>query len=472
MNTRPEKNDIPEEVRRFISDPDGYFDAEEYFTIAEYYETNIDLDNTFKALKHGVAAYPADIPLRIEFARMHIVSGAYHKASKLLKSLLKDSALKEQDDILAVHVMFTRVHAELREYEKVRADINAIKQWVDGLEYNAAITAITDIASNQCLGFMYDYAIKTLKKGLKLFPKDTSLYANLIECQVKNNSDFGEAIKTCEEALDADPYSVELWNKLGYLYKFTNNLKESIRAFDYATSIDDKNREAWRAMGDCHMSNGNAERAAECYIKAMDDDCTDTSLINHIGDALNNCDKYAEARKYYKEVLDIEEDNPDAMFGIGMSYFLDSANENSNYENAIFWIKRALLENENNSLYWDVLGECYFHTNNYEQCIYCCQRALATNGDPGSSLARMGHSYTLIGNHKEAVPRLLEAKRIDATLDITDVCLAISFYSLGDKASASSYLLQALQDDDEAGEMFLNVVPEAEDFVNNVKKLL
>lgn len=472
MSDKLNRGETPDEVKRYAADPDGYFDAEEYFSIADYYESVLDLENAFKVLKQGVVTYPADVQMRMEFARIHIVTGSFDKAVKLLRALLKDPVLKEPEDILSAHVMLSRVHAEQCNRGKISEDIRSIAQWVKDVDYETAVNAITDIATNQYQCFLYPYAIKTLKAGLKLFPKSATLYESLIECHVKNDTGFDEAIKVCEEALDADSYNVELWNKLGYLYKYNDNIDDAIRAFDYATSIDENNIEAWRAMGDCHLKNDNYERAAACYIKAMGEDCTDSTLLIRIGDMLNNCDKFTEARKYYKAALDIDEDNSDALFGIGMGFFLDVENDYGNFETAIFWIKRAITENENNSFYWSVLADCYFNTDNWEHCIYCYRRSLSLSPHQGSLTAKLGQAYAAVGNFDDALDCLMQAKREGVTLKSTDITLAATYYAIGDHTNARYYLMQAMQQDSGMGEAFLDFHPDAIGFVNNIKKLL
>lgn len=472
MSDKLNIGEAPEEVKRYVSDPDGYFDAEEYFSIADYYESILDLENAFKVLKQGVVTYPSDVQMRLEFARMHIVSGSFDKAAKLLKALLKDPVLKEPEDRLSAHIMLSRVHAEQCNHNKINEDIRSIKLWVKDVDYDTAINAITEIATNQFQCFLYTSAIKTLQAGLKLYPKSSTLYESLIECHVKNDMGFDDAIKVCEEALDYDAYNVELWNKLGYLYKYNDNMEEAIRSFDYATSIDDNNIEAWRAMGDCHLKNDNYERAAACYIKAMGDDCTDVSLLIRIGDMFNNCDKFAEARKYYKAALDVDEDNPDALFGIGMGFFLDVDNDYGNFETAIFWIKRALTENDNNSFYWSVLADCYFNTDNWEHCIHCYHRSLSLSPHQSSLMAKLGQAYAAIGKFDDALDFLMRAKREGASLKSTDITIAATYYAMEDAANARYYLMQAMQQDNSMGEVFLDFHPDATEFVNSIRKLL
>lgn len=472
MSDNLRKSEIPEEVTRYTANPDGYFDAEEYFSIADYYESILDIESAFKVLRQAITTYPADVQMRMEFARMHIVAGSFSKAGKLLKALLKDPVLKEPEDVLAAHVMLSRVHAEQNKPHLINDDIRSMESWVKDVDYNTAVNAITDIATNLFQCFLYPSAIKALNAGLTLYPKNTSLLESLIECHIKNDTNFEEAIKICESALDYDAYNVELWNKLGYLYKYNENLDEAIRAFDYATSINENLTEAWRAMGDCYMQKNNYERAAACYKKALNDDDTDVTLLIRIGDMLNNCDKFSEARKYYKAVLDIEDEHPDALFGIGMGFFLDAENEYGNFETAIFWIKRSLVENDNNSFYWSVLADCYFNTDNWEQCIYCYRRSLELSPHQSALSAKLGQAYAAVGKFSEALDCLMRAKRDGVALKSTDITIAATYYALGDHANAKYYLMQAMQQDSNMDKVFLDFYPDAIDFVNDITKLL
>lgn len=463
---------IPEVVKRYESDPDGFFDADEYYDIVDYYESVIDTDAAFSVLAKGLACYPDDITLRVELIRFNIATGAYDKAAKLLASMERDPNIKSKDDKLAVRVLKVRLHAEKGELSKLEKDIEKIPQWVEGVNRDDAIAAFSEMVTAMFLSFLYKYAIQALKKGIELFPDEIGFYETLIECHMKEGPDFAEAIKVAEAAIDKDPYNATLWFKLGYINRFDDNMTEALKDFDYATSIDDKYYEAWKAMAECHSKMESYEKAAECYVKAIDPRKDDINLLVSTGDILNNCDKYAEARKYYKQALDIDESKEDALFGIGMSYFLDIDSNPVNFEMAIFWIKRAINEEEHNSLYWNILGECYFALSEWGLALYAYQRAINIKPSQADILAKMGQAYYAVEDYENAVYYLQKSKNLDSDIHTVDISLAASYFNLQEYTKAKYYLMQASERDIRQLDIFLENNPDAAELVENVRKLL
>lgn len=463
---------IPDSVRRFEVNPDDFFDADEYYDIADYYESVIETDSAFSALVKGLSVYPDDLTLRLELARLNIATGDLDKAEKLVLTLKRDSSIKSKEDKLAVNMLKVKLDVESGEFAKIEKDIDKIPEWVDGVSRDDAVSAISDMASSMCLSFLYKYAIDALHKGIEIFPDEIGFYETLIECHMKDDQNFKEALKVAEKAIDADPYNAVLWFKLGYLNRFEDNQQEAIKDFDYATSIDDKYYEAWKAMADCHSKSKNYEKAAECYIKAIDPKSRDTNLLVCIGDMFNNCDKYAEARNYYKQALDIDDSKDDALFGIGMSYFLDIDSQPANFGMAVFWIKRAINEDDRNTLYWNILGECYFSTGNWVLAMYAYQHSLNINASQADIMAKLGQTYYAVGEYTDATYFLHKAKGLDSEITSADLVLATSYFRMGNHSKSKYYLMQAAQHDIQHLDLFLENNPDAKDVVEAVRKLI
>ncbi len=475
MRRKEEENKkIPDEVVRYKSNPDGFFDAEEYFNVADYYESEIDLDSAFEAIRRGLSAYPSDVPLRYENARLHIVSGDFDGAEKLFDALLADDDyVTDPADVVSVLLMLAKIHIEQCDIKSIEHEVKHVDDWISSkLSDDIAIDSYLDYATSLYQCFMYKYAVKVLKKGHNRFPNNLQILESIIECYVRDKADYKSAIKYCEKALDVSPYSEQLWFKLGWLHRYNDDYKEAINAFDYATSINAAAYDAWHAMGDCYVKLENYGRACDCYLKVLGKSNPDVKDYNLVADMYNYCDKYDKAREYYNKTLDIDEDNVDALFGIGMSYFLDADNKESNAAKAIYWVKRALGEDSGNEFYWTVLGECYAFTYNWGHAIFAYHKAIDINQSQASVFVKLGQAYFAIGDYDEAVTHLNRAKMLDPDSRIVIIALATAYYSLKEYTNAKYYLMQAIRQDSKAGTFFLAIHPGAKKFVENVKKLV
>lgn len=466
-------DEMPDEVIRYNDNPDGYFDPDEYIVISDYFESIYDPTTSLAVMRRGAEAYPNDTDILMEYARINIISGIYDEAEEILQKMLSDNIIQTPDDEIAIRMMLSRVHIDTRNMEEIQDDIESINSWIEGADETTSINAITEMANTLYMNFLYEEAVQVLKNGIEKYPKNINLMDSLIECLVKCDSDFQEAINVCEKAIDVDSYNVYLWNKLGLLYIYTNNIEEAIKAFDYATSIDENNIEAWKSMGDCYFRLENYKKAASCYKNSLGDECTNISLLIRMGDALNRDGRYSEARYYFGKALDIDDDNSDALFGMGMTFFMEAEDDSIHKKKAITWIKRALLIDDNNSQYWTSLAECYTFSD-WWQSIYCYNKALSIEPDQPFLLAKLGQAYTYVQEPKSAIHLLVRArmKYNDKSSPSITIFLASAYYMLANISYTKYYLMQAMKENPGSENLFLTLQPDAEYLVNDVKKLL
>jgi len=470
---KAKSDDIPEEVKRYLDDSSGFFDAEEFFNIANHFETELEIEKVFEVLKRGIKTYPDDINLHLEYIRMLIVSGEFSMAKKSISSLKKSTFLREQSDKLALFTLSAKTNAEECNLVAIKKDIKDFEKYCDGVDYDDGINAAIVISNAYLQSYLTSEAIDFLNIALKIYPNNISLLDALIECTVKDQQDFASSIKICEQAIDTDPYNSVLWHKLGFLNYYNHNIDEAIKAFDYATSIDEEKRESWIAMAECYWDLENYSKAADCFIKGVDiNESSDNSTLIKIGNALNNANRFEEARYYFKLALDIDENCVKALFGYGMSYLMNSDNGKKSAKNALFWLKRAINEDESNAFIWSVLGDCYFELDCWGHCIASYIKALNLDNTQFDVLSKLGHAYIMEGVYDEAIQCLNRAKKHSPEFYIINLYLAIAYHSLKDDTNAKYYLMQAMEADKEMEKLFIEYDPDATDIVAEVKKLL
>ena len=113
---------------------------------------------------------------------------------------------------------------------------------------------------------------------------------------------------------------------------------------------------------------------------------------------LKNNGQYDKAIEYYKKVLEVDENNLEALFWIG--YCL---NELGECEEALKYWSRYLELNTNNAYDWFLKGVALYNLGKYEEAIKCSDKALKINPNNAIAWSFKGVILHEQGNYKEAI---------------------------------------------------------------------
>jgi tetratricopeptide (TPR) repeat protein len=157
---------------------------------------------------------------------------------------------------------------------------------------------------------------------------------------------FDEAKEKIEAALNLNANDAYARLEMGYLYFGTNKIKDAIREFRRATTLDIYNPEPFRALGIALMEDNNvmeAEKVLRSAINKFDArHCNGfhialTQLLIKAGDQASNSIYYEDALKEILLAIRIKPDNPSNHFYNGIVRF-----KMENYQSALACFKQCL----------------------------------------------------------------------------------------------------------------------------------
>ncbi len=289
------KDDISKLLKRYLTAREEgiepYFDADEIDALLDNLEEVEDFTHYEGILSLGIKLHPASNDLKVRKCKLHLYNEEYKEALRLVESIAETN---NQD----LDMIRLECYCTLNQYPKAIEYVedlmkNKCDYLKDIFEFLAPI--LSDLEMN-------DEARDFIDRGLLLFPdslilKDELCYLYEIEGQ------YQLAIELCNELIDKEPYSYDLWFTLGRLHSLTANYEKAIEAFDFALTCDDSDIELKILKAYCLFMNENYQKAMDVYREiAIDDDSKDR-IKPLMAECYMRLDEYEEAYQLLKEII-------------------------------------------------------------------------------------------------------------------------------------------------------------------------
>jgi tetratricopeptide (TPR) repeat protein len=281
-----------------------YFDSDDIISLIDYFTEIDDIENLQFAINLGYELHPDNVDFKLQICRTLASMGDYEAAMKMIEEI--DTEEDSEIDLLYIECL-----CELGLKEDM---INFIAE-LAGKESPYLEEAIEHAACvlNEIDGHVH-FAYSFISNYLKAYPDNKILKTELcfnLELQGR----IKEAMAKCEEFLQSDIYSVELWFTKGRLYATCCNYEKAVEAFDYALSCMDFESEEMKyeilmQKANCFRKNENYYSAISVYeeIMTMDDiddmDNVDSmEIASHFAECLIMVENYEQAYHVLKDNL-------------------------------------------------------------------------------------------------------------------------------------------------------------------------
>ena len=156
-----------------------------------------------------------------------------------------------------------------------------------------------------------------------------------------------EAIEFLKKYIDKNPYSEIAWHQQGRLYYGLKEYENAVRAFEFATYIDDEFIGAFMENGKALERLKRYEEAIENFQKTLElEDPTSYALLR-IGKCHEKLGNKAEALKYFNQTV-----HEDPLLDKGWIAITDFYVRQKNYQKELFYANKALAIDNQNKEYW------------------------------------------------------------------------------------------------------------------------
>jgi tetratricopeptide (TPR) repeat protein len=337
-----------------------FFDSEEFEEIILHYLDMGKASLAKKALKLALEQHPKSTGLKLVQVEMLVFEDKLDVAEKMLNELFAIEPHNEE-----IYIQKANIYSKRDNHEK------AVELLKTALKYTDDYADVYNLIGMEYL-FMdnLELAKENFIKCLEEDIEDQSALYNVVYCYEFLDQNE-QAIDYLNQYIDKNPYSEIAWHQVGRLNYGLKKYEEALRAFDYATLIDDEFLGAFMEKAKALERLKRYEEAIESYNRTIElDDPTSYALLR-IGKCYEKLGNKALALKFFNKTV-----HEDPLLDKGWIAITDFYVRQKNFQKALFYVNKALSIDNQNRFYWKRFATINKEMNLFEKAEFGYRKAV------------------------------------------------------------------------------------------------
>lgn len=406
-----------------------FFDSEEFEEIILHY---LDMGKSAlakKALKLALEQHPRSSGLKLVQVEMLIYDDKLEIAEKLLNELYAIEPTNEE-----IYIQKANICSKRDQHEK------AVEMLKIALQYTDDYADVYNLIGMEYL-FMdnLELAKESFIKCLEEDLEDQSALYNVVYC-FEFLDQNQEAIVYLNKYINKNPYSEIAWHQLGRLFYGVKEYESAIRAFDYATLIDEEFLGAFMEKAKALERLKKYDLAIESYNRTLElDDATSYALLR-IGKCYEKLGNKVLALKYFNKTV-----HEDPLLDKGWIAITDFYVRQKNFQKALFFVNKALAIDNQNKLYWKRFAAINKQMNFFEEAEFGYRKAVEFGDYQLDTWLFWVDILQFLGEFDSAIQTLLQASEYFPEENEVEYRLAGLYFMLSDNIKAKFHLSNALR---------------------------
>jgi len=313
-----------------------FFDSEEFEDIILHYLDSGKINLAKKALKLGLEQHPKSTGLKLVQVEILVFDDKLELAERLLNDLYAIEPTNEE-----IYIQKANIYSKRDDHEKAVELLQVALKYTDDYADVYSLIGMEYLFMDN-LELARDNFIKCLEEDTE----DHSALYNVVYCFDFLDQNL-EAIDFLNGFIDKNPYSEVAWHQLGRQYYAIKEYEQALRAFDYATLIDDSFLGAFLEKAKTLERLKRHEDAIECYNITMElDDPTSYALLR-VGKCYERLGNHEKALKFYLRTV-----HEDPLLDKAWIAITDFYIRRKNFQKALYYVNKANGIDNENKLYW------------------------------------------------------------------------------------------------------------------------
>jgi tetratricopeptide (TPR) repeat protein len=427
-----------------------YFDVEEFEQLIDHYLFDSDQSIVHEIIEIAKGQHPGSPALVLKEAEALVYSERSIEALELIEDvrLYDDSNPEHYFSIASIYSMADKK-------DKAIETLNRLIEISDNEDLAEAKMALAK--EFQEIGD-YPESIKIYQEILSLSDSNEDALMELsLSCELGGRISHG--IEIIENYIDEYPYSHFAWFSLGNLHLTLENHKDAIRAYEYATVINEDFSEAQFNLGNAFMKEERFEDAIEAYKSSITKDYTDPVTFNFIGHCYIVLDENETAMEYFQKAVDQSPEYSDGWLGFAVAL----SNLNRTQEGLIY-IEKAIKLNPKNMYYRYFHADMMFNIEDYTEAEILYKRVYESDIESTGIYLDYTESLILNDKNQEAIQVLVNGISKHPEESILYYRYSALMLQMGHEMDAESILMLALEINPDQSSQLFNFFPEAGNF--------
>ncbi len=370
-----------------------FFDSEEFEEIILHYLDMGKASLAKKALKLALEQHPKSTGLKLVQVEMLIYEDKLDIAEKMLNELY---ALEPHNE--EIYIQKASIYSKRDNHEK------AVELLKTALDYTDDYADVYNLIGMEYL-FMdnLELAKESFIKCLEEDTEDQAALYNVVYCFEFLDQNL-DAIEYLKKYIDRNPYSEIAWHQSGRLYYGIKDYDNAIRAFEFATYIDDEFIGAFMEKGKALERLKRYDEAIESYNRTIElDDPTSYALLR-IGKCYEKLGNKVQALKFFNKTV-----HEDPLLDKGWIAITDFYVRQKNFQKALFYVNKALAIDNENNLYWKRYATINKAMNFFEEAEMGYRKAVEYGDVQLDTWLFWVDILQFLGEFESAVQTLLQA---------------------------------------------------------------
>jgi tetratricopeptide (TPR) repeat protein len=406
-----------------------FFDSEEFEEIILHYLDMGKAALAKKALKLALDQHPKSTGLKLVQVEMLVYDEKLDVAEKLLNELYAIEPTNEE-----IFIQKANIYSKRDQHDK------AVELLKTALEYTDDYADVYNLIGMEYL-FMdnLEMAKQSFIKCLEEDLDDQSALYNVVYCFEFLDQNL-EAIAYLNKYIDKNPYSEIAWHQVGRLHYALKDYENAIRAFDYATLIDDEFLGAFMEKAKAFERLNRHEEAIVSYSRTIElDDPTSYALLR-IGKCHEKLGNTVLALKFFSQTV-----HEDPLLDKGWIAITDFYVRQKNYQKALFYVNKALTIDDQNQLYWKRYATINKQLDLFEEAEFGFRKAVEFGDHELDTWLFWVDILQFLGEFESAIQTLLQASEYYPEENEIEYRLAGLYYMNKDNTKAKFHLSNALR---------------------------
>lgn len=406
-----------------------FFDSEEFEDIILHYLDIGKATLAKKALKLALEQHPNSTGLKLVQVEMYIYDEKLDIAEKLLIEL---EAIEPQNE--EIYIQRATIYSKRDQHDK------AIESLKIALEYTDDSADVYNLLGMEYL-FMdnLEDAKENFMKCLEEDYEDQTALYNVVYCfEFLDQNE--EAITYLSTYIDENPYSEIAWHQSGRLNYGLKKYDEALRAFDYATLIDDEFLGAFMEKAKTLERLKKYEEAIIAYNRTIELEDPTSYAFLRIGKCYERLGDKKLAIEFYNKTV-----HEDPLLDKGWITITDFYLRQKNYQKALFFLNKALSIDNENKQYWKRYATLNRQMNFHEEAELGYRKAVEYGDTELDTWLFWVDTLQFIGEFDTAIKTLLQATEFFPESFEIEYRLAGLYFMLGEDKKGKFHISNALR---------------------------